>query len=149
MRHYDQEERQSDAAVAETAESVCKQRSTRFLRKTLASTHPGRKQQDEVRVLRGFFKLFPYFRALEGHSGGMTIALELMEHILVPHDWKRVCVSQEVVLSASNPSWRTDSFHCRSTTKQGRTTDQLSSHPLNPIGENPDEEAPSDDFTTP
>ena len=41
---------------AETADSVRKHCSTRFLRERLASTHPWRKQQDEVRVLRGFPK---------------------------------------------------------------------------------------------
>ena len=59
VRHHDQEERQSDAAVhwdttRTIAESVRGRRSTRFLRNRLASTHRWRKEQDEVRVLRGF-----------------------------------------------------------------------------------------------
>ena len=42
VRHYDQEERQSDAAddKAEIGESVLEQSSTRFLRHRLASIHP-------------------------------------------------------------------------------------------------------------
>ena len=29
-----------------------------------------------------------YFRAIQGHSGGITIDPELMEHILIPYNWK-------------------------------------------------------------
>ena len=56
-RHYDQDERQFDAALhwghdkAGTAESVRKTWSTRFLRTTSASTCSSRMHQDEVRVL--------------------------------------------------------------------------------------------------
>ena len=56
VRHYDQDDRQCDAAIhwdtirRVTAESVRKTGSTRFRRQRLASTYSTRKQQDEVRV---------------------------------------------------------------------------------------------------
>ena len=101
---------------AETAESVRKTRSTRFLRRRrLASTHPWRKQQDEVRVLRGFQK-FLGFRAIQRHSGGITIVPGLVEHILIPNDWKefvfhRGCsfsVGGQILFTKSQ--WPTDTF---------------------------------------
>ena len=87
------------------------------------------------------------FRAIQGHSGGITNNLpELMGHVLIPHDWKEFCGSQGLfLLHPIHPGERT---HSRRKTKQGGTTDHLL-HTSYPFGENPDEEAPSDGFTSP
>ena len=64
VRHYDQEERQSDGAVhggtigPKLVKVFAKQGARDFSEEALASTHPWRKQQDTVRILRGFQKLF-------------------------------------------------------------------------------------------
>ena len=50
-----------------------------------------------------------YFRAIQGHSRGITINPELMEHIPIPYNGKSLFFTG-VVLSASNLSLRTDSF---------------------------------------
>ena len=66
VRHYDQDERQSDAALdwdtitPVLLKAFAKTWSTRFLREALASTFSWRKQQDKIRVLRGFQKFFGF-----------------------------------------------------------------------------------------
>ena len=150
----DQEERQSDAAVhwdtirPKLLKRVRKTWSTRFLRRRLASTHPWRKQQDKFRVLRGFQKNpWVTIRANQGHCGGITIAPDLMGHISNSVQMERVCVSQGLFLQHSIHPW--EQTHCRRKpeNKEGRQTIFVT--PLNPFGENPDEEAPSVDITIP
>ena len=114
---------------ASTAESVRKTWSTRFLRKkTLASTYSSRKQQDEVRVLRGFQNI----SWLTSEQFKDT----LVEWQLTLSCWGtfwfltigRNLFFTGAVLSASNPSQRTDSFQWeRKARKDGRLS---SSHHL-------------------
>ena len=62
VRHYDQVERQSDGAVhwgtigPKLVKASAKQGTRDFSEEALASTHQWRKQQDTVRILRGFQK---------------------------------------------------------------------------------------------
>ena len=82
------------------------------------------------------------FRAIQGHSGGVTIAPELMEHILIPYDWKEFVFHRGCSFSMENGL-----IAGGKQSKEGRQT--IFFTPLNPFGVNPDEEAPSDDFTIP
>ena len=68
-------------------------------------------------------KSLAYFNANQGHSGGITIARELMGHIFNSLQLARVCVSQGSFLQHSNRPW--ERTHCRRKTKRGGTTDHL------------------------
>ena len=36
------------------------------------------------------FQFCVYIRAIQGHTGGNLIALELMGHVAIPYKWKRI-----------------------------------------------------------
>ena len=150
VRRYDQE-RQSDAAVhwdttrpkLLKAFAKKKKSSTRLLGERLASNSFMKEAARRgSRIARIPQKSLTYFRAIQGHSGGITIAPELMGHI----DWKdfvfhRGCsFSFQSILENGLIAGGTQS-------KEGRQT--ISFTPLNPFGENPDEEEPSDDIAIP
>ena len=88
-----------------------------------------------------------YIRAIQVHTGGNRIAPELMGHVAVPYTWK------EFVFH------RGCSFHINSVLETGLIAGGRESKerrqtifftPLNPfLGDNPDEEAPSDDLSVP
>ena len=88
-----------------------------------------------------------YIRAIQGHTGGKLIELELLGHVAFPYNWKEFMFH------------RGSSFDCTSILKSGlcaggkRRTDGRQTvffAPLNPMVENdPEEELPSDDFTKP
>ena len=90
VRHYDQDERQPDAAIqwAGTAESVRKTGSTRFLRQNSASTFIKEAARRGFQYGEDSKNSLASFRAIQEHAGGTTIALELMEQILILYDWK-------------------------------------------------------------
>ena len=48
-----------------------------------------------------------YFRAVQGHSGGIAIDPELRLYILIPYSWKQY-LFHKVALSAFNLSMRTE-----------------------------------------
>ena len=102
---------------------------TRFFRKALVSTHSWRRQQDKTRFeyCEDSKNSLACFRAIQGHSVGMSIDPEMMECIRVLSNgyfWTGV------VLSAFSLSLRKDWFRVeRIATKNGR----LSSSPLSTI----------------
>ena len=64
-----------------------------------------------------------YFRTIQGLSGGITIAPELMGAHSNALRLERVSVSQELFLQHSIHPW--ERTHCRRNTEQGGTTDNL------------------------
>ena len=91
-----------------------------FLRQRLASTCSSRMQQDEVLVLWEFQNSLASFRAIQGHSGGVTINPELTGTFWFLTTGRSISFTG-VVLSAPNLSWWTDWFPVeRKATKDGR-----------------------------
>ena len=87
-----------------------------------------------------------YIRAIQGHTGGNLIAPELMGHVAIPYKWKeflfhRGC-SFDVTLIL-----RSGLIAARRQSNEGRQT--IFFTPLNPFGDDPDEEEPSDDLPKP
>ena len=75
-----------------------------------------------------------YFRAIQGHTGGITITPQLMKHV--------ICVPQGCSFNIN--------FILENRLSGARRDDKPSSSHLSTLfGENPDEEALSDDFTMP
>ena len=152
VRHYDQDDRQPDAALQwDTIRPVllkafAKHGEHEISQKTLASTYSSRKQQDEARFeyCEDSKNSLAYFRAIQGHSGGITIDPELMEHIPIPYSWKEYVFFNRRLQSASNLSWRTDSFQVERT---AREDDRLSSSHHSILSGESDEEEARDDYT--
>ena len=84
-----------------TAESVRTTWSTRFVRKAFASTLFMKEaaRQDST-TARNHLNSLAYFRAIQGHSGGISIDPELMVYIRIPYNWKENIFFRGVVLSA-------------------------------------------------
>ena len=87
-----------------------------------------------------------YIRAIQGHTGGNLTAPELMGHVAIPHKLKefrfhRGCSHdvQSILRSGLIVGGRES--------KERRQT--IFFTPLNPFGDNPDEEEPSDDLSKP
>ena len=82
------------------------------------------------------------FRAIQG----IPIDPELIGHILIPCNWK-ACIFHRAVLSASNPSQRTDSFQVEREAREDYRPS--SSHHLILLEKDSDEEELHDDYTIP
>ena len=135
VRHYDQEKRQSDAALhRDTIRLVLLKAFAKhgapdfFLRKALASTCSWRKQQGKIRVPRGFQK---FLSLLSSNSRTLWWNINwpwvdgVFSSALI---WERVYIFRWVVRSSFNLSLRTDRFRVeRKATKDGRLS---SSHHL-------------------
>ena len=87
-----------------------------------------------------------YFQAIQGHSGGTTIAPELMAHVLIPYDWKEF-VFHRVRSFGIQSILENGLIAGGKQSKEGRQTTFFT--PLNPFEENPEDEAPSVDITSP
>ena len=87
-----------------------------------------------------------YFRAVQGHSGGISIDRELVEYIQIPCNWKEFvfhrCCSFNI-----NSILENGLMAGGKQSKEGRQA--IFFTPLDPFGENPCDEEPSDDFTIP
>ena len=73
----------------------------------------------------------------------MTIAPELMGHVAIAYDWKEFVFHRGCSFSIQS-ILENGLIAGGKQSKEGRQT--IFFTPLNPFGENPDEEAPSDDF---
>ena len=151
MRHHDQEEQQTDAAVhwdtirPKLLRAFADRGARDFSEKDwLRHTHEEltRRGSSMARIAKIIHLLssnprthwWNYNCAWVGGARFNSLRLE------------RVCVPQSLFLQNLLYPW--ERTHCRRKTKQGMTTDHLL-HTLNPFGADPDEEAPSDDFTMP
>ena len=152
VRHYDQDERQPDAAIVWDAmkpvllKAFAKQEARDFSdTEWLGLIHQG-SSKTRFEYCEDSKNSLAYFRAIQGHSGGITVAPELMGHTLIPYNWKEYFFTG-VVLPASNLSLRTDSFQVDRKAREGRQT--LFFTLVNPFGRDSDEEEPRDDCTIP
>ena len=95
VRHHDQEERQSEAAVRwdtirpKVLKAFAKQGARDFSEEDwLRLIHEG-SSKTRFEHCEDSKNSLAYFRASQGHSGGITIAPVLMQHILIPYNWKQ------------------------------------------------------------
>ena len=111
----DQEERQSDAAVhwdtmrPELLRAFADRWAQGFSEKDwLRHTHQGsNKTRFEYR--EDYQNSLTCFRTIQGHTGGITLAPELMVHVIILTIGKCLCFTG-VVPSTSNPFLKTDSL---------------------------------------
>ena len=129
VRHYDQDERQPDAAIHWEAmkpvllKAFEKQGARDFSdEEWLRLVHEGC-SKTRFEFCKDFKNSLAYFRAIQGHSGGITIDPELMGHILTRYKWKEYHFHR-VVLAAFNLSLRTDWFRVE---RKAREDGRLSS----------------------
>ena len=115
VHHYDQYERQSDASILwdmigpVLLKAFAKHGAQDFSEKYwLRLIHEG-SSKTRIEYCEDSQNSLAYFRAIQGHSGGIPIDPELMVKIRIPTIGRDLCFT-EVVLSESNPSSRTDSF---------------------------------------
>ena len=147
VRHYDQDERQSDAALHwDTIRPVllkafAKHGARDFSDwKTLASTHSWRKQQDEVRVLRGFQKFLGLLP-----SNSRTLWWNNNWRLSWWSTFWFLTIGKSIFFTGlffQHPIYPGERTHSRWKKKQGRTTDYLL-HTTQSFREISDEEAPS------
>ena len=113
VRHYDQDELQSDAGLhRDTIRPVLLKVVAKHGARDFSETHWLRLVHDGSSKTRFEYcedskNPLAYFRAIQGHSGGISIDPELMGYIRIPHNWKKFFFTGGV-LSAFNPSLRTD-----------------------------------------
>ena len=84
-----------------------------------------------------------YLRAFHGHSGGISILPELMGYTSIPYNW-------EEYIFHRGCSWSVQSILGSGLIPSGKESDKARQAvfftPLNPFGENPDEEELHDDY---
>ena len=87
-----------------------------------------------------------YFRAIQGHSGGLPIMPELMGYTSIPYNWKEYIFHKGCL-------WDVQSILGSGLIPGGKESDKaplaVFFTPLNPFDENPDEEELHDDYTIP
>ena len=87
-----------------------------------------------------------YVRAIQGHTGGNLTAPELMGHVAIPYKWKEFLFHRGCSFDVT--SILTSGLIAGGReSKEGRQT--IFFTPLNPFGDNPDEEEPSEDLSKP
>ena len=87
-----------------------------------------------------------YFRVIQGHTGGNLIAPELMGHVAIPYKWKESLFHRGCSFNVTSILTSGLRAGVRES-KEGRQTTFFT--PLNPFGDNPDEEGPCDELPKP
>ena len=141
VRHYDQDERQPDAAVQwETIRPVllkafAKQGARDFSDKIwLPLVYQG---SSRFQYCEDSKNSLASFRAIQEHAGGITSAPELMEQILILYDWKEYIFSQGLFFQ--HPTYPGER-----NIPSGKESedDRLFFTPLNPFGKIPMKKKP-------
>ena len=85
-------------------------------------------------------------RANHRHTGNV-IALELMGHVAIPSNWKESCFIEDALIMSLQSLNQDSSIAGGRESEEGRQT--VFFPPFNTLGNNPDEEEPSDDLSKP
>ena len=99
VRHYEQEERESDRAFHwnDVLPNLGNASWHEILGQRLASAHLQRKQQDEVRFFQNSKHFILYPRAIQGHTGGHMVIQELTGPVENSVQLERICLSQRML----------------------------------------------------
>ena len=131
VRHYDQDERETDGAVhwnsmgPKLRKAFEKAGGHKFSDNDwLQKIYKG-SNKTRFRYCKNSRDVLLYIRAIQGHTGGNVIAPELMGHVAIPYKMERIPVSSRMLWCHFNPQIRT---HRRRTRKQRRKTDHLLRH---------------------
>ena len=155
VRHYDQDERQSDAALHWDTirplllKAFAKHGARDFSEKNIGFDlfvkEAARRGSSTVRIPK--IPWLTYEQLIQGHSRGLTIDPELMEHIPIPYNWKEFIFHwgcsfsiQSVLENGLIPGGKG---------KQGRTTDHLLPHHSIRSRKIPAQKNPRNDNTIP
>ena len=87
-----------------------------------------------------------YIRAIQGHTSGNLTALELMGHVAIPCKWREFLFHRGCSFDVTSII-KSGLIAGGRESKEGRQT--IFFTPLNPFGDNPDEEGPSEDLSKP
>ena len=153
VNHYDQDERPSDAALhRDTIRPVLLKAFAEHGAREFSEKHwlrPIREGSSKTRVeyCEDSKNSLAYFWAIQGHSGGISIDPELIRVHSDSLQFGKSIFFTGFVLSALNPSLRTDWFRVeRKATKHGRLS---SSHHLTHFGGDSNKEKTREDYTVP
>ena len=103
--------------------------------------------QTRLQFCRNSRNVLLYIRAIQGHIGVNLKALELMGHVANPYKRKEFLFIEDVLMMSQQSSNQDSSLVDEKTNKERKQT--IFFTPLNPVGDNPDEEEPDDDFSRP
>ena len=150
VRHYDQEERETDGAVHWNATNPKLLRAFGDKRARKFSDKDWLQQIDEgsdktsVECCENSKDSLMYIRAIQGHTDGSMIVPELMGHVTIPYNWKEFVFHWSCSFNI-NSILGTRLVAGRRESKEGRQ--KIFFTPLKPFGENPDQEAPGGDLS--
>ena len=150
LRHYDQDERQTDGSrhwdtIRPVLLRACAQQGAREFDEGfwLHLIHEGSNKR-RLEWCKDNNGSLCYLRAIQGHSGGIPISPELMNHTLIPYKWKEYIFHRGI-------SWNFRSILVSGIIPRGKENDRARQAvffpPLNPFGNDPDEEEPHFDCT--
>ena len=95
VRHFDQDERQTDAVVHWDSirpvllRALADKGAHEFsVQEWISSTSIKEVTRSGSSVVKILKNSLAFLRAIQGHTGGITIAPELMGHVLLPYRWK-------------------------------------------------------------
>ena len=128
------------------AEGVCTEWSKKFSdNQWIHLIHEGSSKK-RVEYCLDNKKSLCYLRAIQRHSGGIPIRPEMMEYTFIPYDWKEYIFHR-------GSSWDSQSTLESGLIPGGKENNKARQAvfftPLDPFGDNPDEERPHDDYTIP
>ena len=125
-----------------------KENCTKMYTRRMDWIYSWKQQQDEIRILFELKKrIFIYYRATQGNTGGVTIKLELMSHVLIPKNWKGFYLPQSSAYNQHSIT-KTGLVARGKESKEGRQTVFVT--PLDPFGSDThEEEESSEDYSQP
>ena len=138
MRHYDQEERETDGAVhwdtmnSKWLRAFEYQGARNFLEKEWPHDVYEGSNKTRFDYCVNSKNSLMYIRAIQGHTGGNLIALELMGHVIIPFNWKEFVFHRGCSFNC-NSLLETGLISGVRESKEGRQT--IFFTPLNPFGE--------------
>ena len=151
VRHFDQDERKEDGSYHwETVKSLlvrkfAQERARGFSDECWLHLIQQGSIKTRIEYCLDNKKSICYLRAIQGHSGGIPIRPEMMEYTLIPQNWKEY-------IFHSGISWNSESILGSGNSgrkKSDKARQAVFTTPLNPFGNDPDEQKPHDDHTVP
>ena len=152
VRRYDQDERETDGAVhwksmgPKLLKAFQKAGGQKFSDTDWLQHVYERSNKMRFQYCMTSVNFLLYIRAIQGHTGGNLIAPELMGHVAIPYKWKEILFHRGCSFDVASVL-KSGLIAGGKESKEGRQT--IFFTPLNPFGDNPDEEEPCDDLSKP